>query len=409
MISASAFAAGALAFGLGGCKAKKENKMVYRELGKTGVKTSIIGFGAEWMVRHTQEECNAIFRRCEELGVNTVDCWVGDPEVRSRIGNAIVGHRDKWIIQGHVCSDWHNGKFRITRDVDACRRSFEDLLTRLHTDYVDLGMIFLVDKVDEFRQIANGPLADYMRELKACGKIRHIGMSTHNPVVGIEAVKSGLIENMLFCINPAYDILPAMEDHHRLFNDETFDSDLGGIAPERAEFYRLCEANGIGLTVMKAYAGGRLLDAGRSPFKVALTPVQCLHYALTRPAVASIMVGYDNPEQVDAAVRYIDATREERDYSTVLAKAPRHSFVGECTYCDHCAPCSVGIPIGTINKLCDLAKAAGANIPESVREHYASLAHHASECTNCKICERRCPFQVNVSSRMVEAARIFGY
>ena len=68
--------------------------------------------------------------------------------------------------------------------------------------------------------------------------------------------------------------------------------------------YKACEENDVGITVMKGFAGGRLFDAKRSPFGVCLTPVQCIHYALTRPAVCSIMCGYDTKEQVDAAVGY---------------------------------------------------------------------------------------------------------
>ena len=83
---------------------------------------------------------------------------------------------------------------------------------------------------------------------------------------------------------------------------------------------------------MKGFAGGRLFDAKRSPFGVALTPVQCIHYALTRPAVASILAGYDTPEHVDEAVSYETATEAEKDYASVLASAPRHAYDGQCTY-----------------------------------------------------------------------------
>jgi len=406
MIATSTLAAASAA--LPGCRpAPKLTQMTYRDLGRTGLKVSEIGFGAEWLVRHDQKESTALMRRCEQHGINIVDCWMGDPEVRDKLGRALRWHRDEWIIQGHVCSSWRDGKFEITRDVARCRASFEDLLKRLRTDYVDLGMIFLVDKLSEFEEIVHGPLMDYMRELKACGKIRHIGMSTHNPQVGLAAAKSGLIEVMLFCINPAYDFLPPMEDHHNLFKDETFDTNSGGIAPERAALYRECAARGVGLTVMKCYAGGRLLDAARSPFKVALTPIQCLHYALTRPAVASVMVGYDTPEHVDAAARYETATSAERDYASVLAKAPRHAFDGMCTYCGHCAPCQQGIDIGTVNKLYDLA-ATAPEIPDSVREHYRALKRHAGDCSACGKCEKRCPFHVKVADRMKLAKKLFG-
>lgn len=101
---------------------------------------------------------------------------------------------------------------------------------------------------------------------------------------------------------------------------------------------------------MKGYAGGRLLDAKASPFGVALTPAQCLHYALTRPAVASVMVGFSKPEHVADAVAYESASVDELDYTAVLAGAPRHAYVGQCTYCGHCAPCPKGIDIATVNK-----------------------------------------------------------
>lgn len=63
---------------------------------------------------------------------------------------------------------------------------------------------------------------------------------------------------------------------------------------------------------MKGFAGGRLFDEKRSPFGVTLTPVQCIHYALTRPAVCSIMCGYDTKEQIDAATAYENASEEEK-------------------------------------------------------------------------------------------------
>ena len=88
---------------------------------------------------------------------------------------------------------------------------------------------------------------------------------------------------------------------------------------------------------------------------MALTPVQCIHYALTRPAVASILAGYDSPEHVLAAVAYETASEEERDYASTLAGAPLHAYSGQCTYCGHCAPCPKGIDIAMVNKLYDLA------------------------------------------------------
>ena len=46
---------------------------------------------------------------------------------------------------------------------------------------------------------------------------------------------------------------------------------------------------------------------------------------------------------------------EEKDYASVIANAPFHSYRGECTYCGHCKPCVVNLDIAMINKFYDLA------------------------------------------------------
>ena len=194
----------------------------------------------------------------------------------------------------------------------------------------------------------NGSYIEYVKGLKASGKIRHIGMSTHNPAMAVKAAESGIVEMILFSINPAFDPLPPTDNIDDYFVEEYQDG-YHGIDPVRAELYKLCEQKDIGITVMKAYAGGRLFDPERSPFGIALTPVQCIHYCLTRPAVASVMVGYDTPEHVEQAVAYESASMEEKDYASLLAKAPRHTFgQGECTYCGHCKPCPAKIDIAMV-------------------------------------------------------------
>ena len=380
--------------------------MKYRMLGKTGLSVSEIGLGAEWLERHTAQEVKAIIDHCEATGINILDCWMSEPNVRSNIGAAISGKRERWVIQGHIGSTWQNGQYVRTRQMDKVREAFQDLLARLHTEYIDLGMIHFVDEIQEFHRIMEGEFLEYVRQLKKDGVIRHIGMSTHNPQVAKLAAQSGMIEMILFSINPAFDLLPASENMEDYFQDQ-YDESLQGINPEREELYKICEQNQVGITVMKGYAGGRLFSAQTSPFHVALTPVQCIHYALTRPAVASIMVGYDSIDHVDAAVAYETATDEEKDYASVLAKAPRHAYYGQCTYCGHCAPCPVGIDIAMVNKLYDLAVMQD-EIPGTLRAHYNQLSANAKDCIGCKGCETRCPFGVSVASRMEKATKLFG-
>ena len=74
--------------------------MRYRALGNTGLMVSEIGLGAEWLERHNAEEVKAVIDCCEEQGINILDCWMPEPKVRSNIGAAIAGKRERWIIQG---------------------------------------------------------------------------------------------------------------------------------------------------------------------------------------------------------------------------------------------------------------------------------------------------------------------
>lgn len=380
-----------------------------RLLGKTGIYVSEIGFGGEWLERHPEEESIALMQYANTQGINIIDCWMPDPKSRDIIGKAMLGNRKNWYVQGHLGSTWQNGQYVRTRDMQFVKPAFEDLLARLQTDYVDFGMIHFVDTVADWEYLQTSDFLAYVRELKEKGVIRHIGMSSHNPETAKLAAKSGLIEMLLFSVNPAFDMLPAGQDLDELLAEGyRYEAGLAGINAERAELYQLCEEYGVGITVMKGFAGGRLFDEKRSPFGVSLTPMQCIHYALTRPGVASILCGYDTKEQVDEAIRYETAAEDEKDYASTLANAPLHSYKGECTYCGHCKPCAAYLDIAMINKYYDLA-AMQPEVPATVQSHYELLEHHASDCIGCQECESRCPFGVPIAEKMRKASELLGF
>ncbi len=379
--------------------------MHYRILGSTGLSVSEIGLGGEWLERKSPEQVKAVVDACREYGVNIIDCFMSEPNVRSNLGDAIRGEREKWIIQGHVGSAWRNGQYVRTRDPAEALAAFKDLLNRFHTDYMDLGMIHFVDRLEDWEQIIHGGFYDFVKGLKEQGRIHHIGLSTHNTEIARLAVEGGYVEALLFSINPGYDLLPSET------NDGLADTAapvLRGMDPARADLYRLCEEKGVGITVMKCFGGGRLLDANRSPFGVALTPVQCIHYCLTRPAVGSVMLGFDHPEEVPVSMGYLTATDGEKDYAATLTQASRATYYGHCTYCGHCKPCPVNIDIAMVNKLLDLATAQ-AETPASVQAHYNELAVKADACLHCGVCETRCPFHVRVTERMRLAEKVFDH
>lgn len=396
--------------------------MEYRRLGNTGLDVSVVGLGCEGMAEEDFGMCKKLLDEAEKLGVNYFDVYGSNPELRSAIGNAIKGRREKFIIQSHICSIWKDGQYKRTRDLEEAKTGFAESLELFGTDYIDVGMIHYCDAMKDWEEIVENGILDYARELKAAGVIKHIGLSSHNPLVALRAIEESWadgaggakgIEVLMFSINPCYDLQPASEEVEDLWADETYTNTYTNMDPDRQKLYEVCQSRGIGVTVMKAFAGGDLLNAELSPAGVALTENQCIGYALSRPGVSVVLAGAHSVEQLRKSAAYCDATEEERDYAVALATFPRVSWVGHCIYCSHCAPCPMYINIADVTKFMHLAEAARSNgaseIPETVREHYKSLEHHASECIECGSCETRCPFSVEIRENMKRASEVFGY
>jgi Predicted oxidoreductases of the aldo/keto reductase family len=380
--------------------------MNYRELGSTGLMVSEVGLGCEGFVGRDDDFAEEMFRLAFEYGVNCMDLYSPDPDLRSRIGRVLRGKRERFVMQAHLCTVWQNGQYKCTRNIGEVRTSFEDLLRRLETDYIDVGMIHYVDSTDTWHEIVSGEVMQYALEMKAAGKIRYIGMSSHNPVAALEAVESGLVDVLMFSVNPCYDLLPGDEDCEMLWADKSYAGWLLNMNPDRKKLYEICQRRGVGITVMKAFGGGDLLSRD-SPARMALTVNQCIHYALTQPAVAAVLAGARSIEELRTCLAYESSSESERDYAEAFTFFPKISWRGHCMYCGHCAPCPKKIDVATLTKFLNLAQVQDG-VPETIREHYAQLPHTAGECTQCGACEKRCPFGVEIRRNMALAEEIFG-
>lgn len=381
--------------------------MEYRELGRTGIKVSVIALGCEGFVANEGVLTEQLLNAAEQGGINCIDLYAPQPEMRSRLGKWLRGRRGKFVLQAHLCTVWQEGQYKRTREIVEVKASFEDLLTRLATDYIDIGMIHYVDSLEDWEAVAGGPVMAYAREMQAQGKIRHIGLSSHNPAAAMQAVQSGLIDVLMFSVNPCYDLQPANEDCYALWDEKNYDRQLVNMDPEREALYETCNRLGVAITVMKAFGGGDLLDEELSPAGKALTVNQCLHYALTRPGVAAVMSGAHTVDELKKCLEYTTAADIEKDYAAAFAALPKISWEGHCMYCGHCAPCPQGIDVAAVTKFLNLTKAQNS-VPETVREHYAAQRHYVGECVKCGACEKRCPFKVAVIQNMQEAVKVFG-
>lgn len=381
--------------------------MNYRKLGRTGLDVSEIGMGCEGFVEKSYEEIKGFVDLMEAGGVNCIDLYAPNPDMRSNLGRALEGRREKFVLQAHLCTIWKNGQYKRTRNLKEVKEGFEDQLKRLKTDHVEIGIIHYVDSLSDWETVKNGDVMSYALELKKTGTIGCIGLSSHNPEAAMAAVNSGLVDVLMFSVNPCYDLQPASEDVEELWAEKNYEKPLVNMDPERQALYETCQRLGVGITVMKAFGGGDLLSEELSPAGKALTPYQCLHYALTRPAVATVMSGARTLEDLKVSIAYEEASEEEKDYAAAFAALPKISWKGHCMYCGHCAPCPKGIDVASVTKFLNLS-VAQKEVPETVREHYGILPHTAGECVSCGACEQRCPFSVPVVENMKKAAELFG-
>jgi predicted aldo/keto reductase-like oxidoreductase len=385
--------------------------MEYRRIGNTDIQASVIGLGCEGFEKRDQNETNRMIDAAISGGINMLDLFSPNTNTRQRIGAALKGRRDTMRIQAHIGSTDIHEQNDVSRDLKLCKKYFESYYTDLKTDYLDFGMFFFVDTQDDFHAVFDTDLAEYAMRLKEKGMIRAIGASSHNSVIAKQIANTGIVDLIMFSVNPVFDMTPSQSDIFELFleKDDFAKKFTLRLNPERAALYTACAERGVSVTVMKALCAGRLLDADLSPFGTAMTVGQCVSYALSRPSVASVLLGASSEAEIQEALHYFSLSEAEKDYGAVLRDV-EGAVSGACMYCNHCQPCPAGIDVAAVTKYADIADAAaGAGaVPPAIRRQYAALAKHGGDCVQCGACEKRCPFAVKVGANMARAKGLFG-
>jgi predicted aldo/keto reductase-like oxidoreductase len=374
--------------------------MILRDLGKTGLRVGEIGLGTEHLGR-TKKARQVIVEAVDkavESGINYFDLIFNFKEYIENYGVAFKEHRDKLVLACHLGSAvTRNEQYFKTRSVEICKKVFENTLSRLDTDYIDVANVTYVKNKKEYEEVTRaGSVLDLADRLKKEGKVHHIGISTHDASVVQMAARSGEFEVITYQVNMANNALRG-----------------------RNEALTTCARKNIGLVAMKPFAGGVLLARNKTvgiacgkrgggstvhlKIPAEMTPVLCLAYTLSQAGVSTTIPGVSSLEQLDEILSYQYAPAEERDYSGVI-KSFKEYYVGQCVYCNHCLPCPSNIDIGQIIRLVDNAK---SGIAAETKAKYDALEAKASECTACNACRNRCPFDVDVVSNMKEAANIF--
>lgn len=362
--------------------------MEYRKLPHGEEQISTIGLGMGNIYLSPDDIVEETLFYAVDHGINLYDMCCGRMKIYELFGHAVAGRRDQVYTQMHFGAVYEDENYGRSRNLELVKRSFDKMLNAVNTDYTDFGYIHCIDEENEFEEIMNNGTWDYVCSLKEQGVVRHLGFSTHTPAMALRFLQTQMMDICMFSLNPAYDYGMG---------------ELGnGQMEERARLYKEAERLGVGITVMKPFAGGQLLNREQSPLNVALTRFQCIQYALDRPGVLCCLPGGGCVQDIKDVLKFYEADKSGKDYS-ILEKAVSAKNMGRCVYCNHCAPCPGGIDIGLVNKYYDLARIGD----EFARDHYKKLSVHADACIQCGHCESHCPFHVKQMNRMKSIKEYF--
>lgn len=280
----------------------RKGDMLYRKLGRTGETVSIVGLGGFHLgTVADEEESVAIVRRAVDNGVTFMDnSWdynLGTSEVR--MGKALAdGYRDKVFLMTKIDG----------RDRQTAARQIEESLRRLGTDRVDLMQFHEVIRLEDPDRIfaGNGAMEAVLEAQKA-GKVRYIGFTGHkDPLVHLRMLEVAGQHGFRF--DAVQMPLNVMDAHFRSFQHL--------VLP-------VLVREGIGVLGMKSMGDRFILDSK------AVTPTECLHYAMSLPT-ATVITGIDSQAVLDQALQAARSfvPLDEARMEALLAKTREHALTG---------------------------------------------------------------------------------
>jgi len=351
--------------GMGGLSLAGEHPtLVYRTLGRTGLKVTTLSFGAMLTPEHE------VIRAGLDMGINYVDTARRYLQGRSEgiVGRAIKGSRDRLYVATKTKPTSNTG-VEIIADV-------ETSLKELGTDHVDVIQLHNLDKPD--RAFIPEVREAYLK-LRQQGKVRFFGVTTHT--------------------NQAEVVNAVVDDP-----DKFFDTVLVGYnmksEPEIRQAIARAKAAGIGVIAMKIQAGASQKGEPSSPEEAAAA----LKWVLQDANVTCAIAGMKTLEQVKQMmpVMGMKLTRADARLVERYAEAIDRSY---CRLCARCEPtCPEGVGISVVNRA--LMYAEGYREYGLGRDTFEEAASTAA-CATCTECVARCVNGLDIAGKMRRARSLF--
>lgn len=382
------------------------NTMNYRNLGKTGIKVSVLGFGCMRLPTLklgepaiNREEAIRLIRKGIDSGINYID-------------TAYPYHaKESEVVVGLALKDGYREKVTLVTKCPVGLPDFTESthydeyltkqLAKLDVEYIDFYLFHSINEHTFREKVLGLNLIERAQAAKEAGKIRHIGFSFHDkPEVLKEIIDTGHFELMLV----QYNIIDQVNE----------------------EMLAYAAKNGLGVAIMGPIGGGRL--AGTPPPKSMqqwLTEGQtnfvdlALKFVLSNPNVSVALSGMGSEEMVDENLRLVSKdnysllTSDEKERIQNIAIKFKELSDVVCTGCGYCMPCPNEVNIKEIFNLLIRYQIYGQI--EDSKTTYAQIGKvhwlpgkDAAACIECEECLEKCPQNIPIIEQLKEAHQILG-
>lgn len=318
------------------------------DFGATGCSVSILGFGGIPIVRLSDGEADRTLKRAYDLGITFFDTANGYRDSEAKMGRALSSLRDKVFIATKTRE----------RSAEGAAGHIDLSLRQLRTDYIDLYQFHQVVQQAEWEAIlAPGGAMEAVLSAREAGKIRFVGITTHNLEMSMKFVRTGFFSSIQYPFN--------------FIEDEA-----------AKEMYCLAKERSMGILAMKPFAGGAITDAS-----LAFKFLRAHEGVLPIP-------GFDSVASVEEIVGFYDrpnsVTEEDRRAMKGIRESLGREFCRRCEYCQSC-PHGVSITMGMTYPLI-----ASRYSPDIAAESFAPAMDTLPRCVGCGVCETRCPYELPI-------------
>lgn len=356
--------------------------MEYREFGKTGLKTSILGFGGFHLLEIPVRDAEKLLNGYLDRGGNYIETALryGMGESERKIGKSIMNRRDEFILVSKIDA----------RDKHGAAAEIEQTLRNLNTDHLDCLLMHAVSSISELNTIlSEGGAFEAAVEAKKSGKIRFIGISMHGwPGTLIEALHRDCFDAVMSTIN-----------YYDRFNYPEIENQLLPLAQKK----------GVGVILMKPLADGFLYKSAAQAFR----------YAFSR-SVSVVVTGINSEQMLLDDLQYAEnftrmTLEEEQDLYQKAVELGNYV----CRQCRKCY-CLKGIDIpeifacegyfdrqmarGVIQDTAEYALMERLRFwfrnQELGRQRYAKLKIRGNVCDKCGICLAKCPYHIDIPYKL---------